>query len=122
MGGRSRMTKATSASGSAAGGSSAVAVPPPGADSASRRCGLNGGILAERSLTRQRQIAGDAHEGTHAHDFMIADPRHGGDADHLAGEGWLFRGRQPVALARDAEPVGADAERAAQRDFDPFGQ
>ena len=34
----------------------------------------------------ERQIAGDAHERTHAHDFMIADPRHGGDADHLAGE------------------------------------
>ena len=35
---------------------------------------------------RERQIAGDAHEGTHADDFVIADPRHGGDADHLAGE------------------------------------
>ena len=34
----------------------------------------------------ERQIAGDAHEWTHADDLVIADPRHGGDADHLAGE------------------------------------
>ncbi len=50
IGAMSRITKATSASGSAAGASS-DAEPPPGADSASRRCGLNGGILAERSET-----------------------------------------------------------------------
>ena len=48
----------------------------------------------------ERQIAGDAHEGPHAHHLVIADPVDGGDADHLAGEGRLFRGRQPVALAR----------------------
>ena len=51
IGARSRITKATSASGSAAGASSAPAVAPPGADSAKRRCGLNGGMLAERSET-----------------------------------------------------------------------
>ena len=70
----------------------------------------------------QRQIAGDAHEGAHADDFVVADPRHGGDADHLAGERWLFRGRQPVALARRRAGSRADAERAAQRHLDPFGQ
>ncbi len=44
---RSRITNETSASGSA----SAWVALPPGADSASRRCGLNGGILAMRLET-----------------------------------------------------------------------
>ena len=70
----------------------------------------------------QRQVAGHAHEGTHAHHFMIADPADGGDADQLAGERRLFHGRQPVALARSAGPVGADAERAAQCHLDPLRQ
>ena len=47
-GARSRMTKATSASGCASGGAS-DAVPLPGADSASSFCGLNAGMLADAS-------------------------------------------------------------------------
>ncbi len=121
IGDRSRITKATSASGSAAGASLAVAVR--------RRARIQRAGVADcrRDIGREigdgeRQIAGDAHEGTHADHFVVADPCHGGDADQLAGERRLFRGRQPVALARYAEPVGADTERAAQRDLDPFRQ
>ena len=55
IGAMSRITKATSASGSAAGASS-DAVAPPGADSASSRCGLNGGIFAERSETVSERL------------------------------------------------------------------
>ncbi len=70
----------------------------------------------------QRQIAGDAQERPHAHNFVVGDARDGGDADDLAGEGRLFRGRQPVALVREAEPVCAGAERAAQRNFHALWQ
>ena len=99
IGARSRITKATSASGSAAGASSA------GGGAAGRGFGEQALRIERRDTggeigNGERQIAGDAHEGAHADDFVIADPRHGGDADHLAGEGRLFRGRQPVALAR----------------------
>ena len=38
------------------------------------------------------------------------------------GEGRLLGGRQPVALAREPEPVAGDAERAAQGDLDPLRQ
>ena len=55
IGAMSRITKATSASGSAAGVSS-DAVAPPGADSASSLCGLNGGIFAERSETVSERL------------------------------------------------------------------
>ena len=121
IGSRSRITKATSASGSAVGASSAAACRRRA------RIGEQALRIERRDIggkigDGERQIAGDAHEGTHAHDLVIADPRHGGDADHLAREGRLFRGRQPVALARYAELVAGGAERAAQRHLDPFGQ
>ncbi len=54
IGARSRITKATSASGCAAAGASVIVSPP--ADSASMRCGLNGGILAERSDTASDRL------------------------------------------------------------------
>ena len=66
----------------------------------------------------ERQIAGDAHERPHAHHFVVADPRHGRDADHLARDVRLFgrpAGGRSCARRADRSPA---AERAAQRDFD----
>ena len=68
----------------------------------------------------ERQIAGDAHERTNAHDFVVAYPINRGDADHLAGERRLFGSRQTVALVR--APFTTDAECAAKRNLHPFGQ
>jgi hypothetical protein len=51
---------------------------------------------------------------------MIPNPVYGGDADNLAGESGLLGGREAVALV--CAFLGADAERTAQRYFDPFGE
>jgi len=51
---------------------------------------------------------------------VVADAVDGGNADDLTRERRLFRRRQPIALV--CAFFGATAERAAQRDFNPFGQ
>ena len=108
------MTKETSASGSAPAASA-------GGRGVRRRLGehasaaLNGGILADRSETRERQIAGDPHERPHAHDFAIADAGRGGDADDLARGVGSPGGGSRSLLRVAGEAIGDAAERAAQR-------
>jgi hypothetical protein len=92
---------------------------PPGADSASSLCGLNAGDIGREVGNGERQISGDAHERTHAHDFVVADLVDGGDANDLSGKSWLFGGRQAIALVR---AFFAAAKRATERDFDAFRQ
>ena len=69
---RSRVTKETSASGSAPGVSSAATRCRGHA--VSSFCRLNGGTLAESSEVVSERFDGDAHERAHAHDFAVADP------------------------------------------------
>ena len=119
IGAMSRITKATSASGSAAGVSS-DAVAPPGADFREQPLRIERRNIRRKIGNGEREIAGDANERAHANDLVVADAVDGGNADDLARERRLFRGRQPIAFVRAF--FGAAAERAAQRDFDAFGQ
>src|SRR6185295_4663412 len=67
---------------------------------------------------RQRQVAGDTHEGTNAHDFVVADPVDGRHADDLAGKSWFFSCRKTVALVRTF--FRGTTERTTKRDLDAF--
>ncbi len=115
----SRITKATSASGSAAGASSDAAAPP-GPDFGEQTLRIKWGNVGGEIGNGERQIAGNAHKWTHAHDLMVADAVDRGNADHLARERGLFGRGQAIALVRAL--LGADTKRAAQRDFDPLRQ
>ncbi len=116
MGAISRITNATSASGSAAGASFGAALPGP--DFSEKPLRIEWRDVGGKVGNRQRQIAGDAYEGTNPHDFVVADPIDGRDADHLAGESRFFSCRQTVALVRAF--FGAATERATEGNFDAF--
>ena len=98
IGARSRVTKETSASGSAA-GAWRHRRTPPGAGFRQQALRIERRDVGRQIGDGQRQVAGDAHERPHADDFAIADAGDGGDADHLAGDRRLAIDRQPVALA-----------------------
>ena len=117
---RSRVTNETSASISASGASS---VPRGAGDGGFREQHLlriEGRDIGGQFGDREREIAGDAHEGTHAHDLAVADAARGGNANDAAQAvelgGTAAAGRSCARL----RPVADAAERAAQRDLHAF--
>ena len=109
---KSQVTKETSASGSAAGVSSALATP-----SVRSFCGLNGGILADSSETRQRKIAGRrARRDACARASRSRTRVLVGTRSDLARDTRLAERGKPVSLVRrrsDRSPTPPSAPRNA---------
>ena len=117
---RSRVKNETSASGSAPAASSALAGSALGLGEHLLRIERRnvGGELGHR----ERQIARDANEGTHAHDLAVAAAAgRGGHPDDLARGVGLAGRRQAIGLAGHVgDAIGDAADGAAQRGFHPL--
>ena len=76
-------------------------------------------MLAESSDTRERQIAGDAHERAHAHDFAVADAACVVETRMTWRAALVSPGGGSRSVLRGAGgAVGDRADGAAQRGFD----
>jgi len=82
---------------------------------------IEGRDVGGQFRNRERKIAGDPHEWTHAHDLAVSGATCGGDANHAPQAVEFGGGRQPVALAEVGGDIADAADDVAQPDFHAFG-